>query len=79
METETITLELSRTHLVFAKSYAEKHGTTISDLFIDYLCSLENMKKNSHHSSLEKITGIIPENIDAEKTYRDYLTEKYLP
>lgn len=77
MDTETITLELSKNHLVFAQSYAEKHGISITDLLINYLISLENMEKKSHYPELDKITGLIPDNIDAEKIYQDYLTEKY--
>lgn len=77
METETVILELSKTHLVFAQSYAEKNGMTITDLFINYLNSLERMEKTSDYPELDKITGLIPDNIDGEKIYQDYLTEKY--
>ncbi|MGY6529681.1 MAG: DUF6364 family protein [Cyanobacterium sp.] len=77
MKTETITLELSKNHLMFAQYYAKKYGISITEMFVDYLKTLENIEQESNYPSLQKITGLIPENIDAEKIYQDYLTEKY--
>jgi len=77
METETITLELSKNYLMFAEHYAKKYGISITEMFVDYLKTLEKIEQESHYFSLEKITGLISENIDAEKVYQDYLTEKY--
>ncbi|WP_017293310.1 DUF6364 family protein [Geminocystis herdmanii] len=79
METETITLELSKNYLMFAEYYAKKYGISITEMFVDYLKTLEKIEQKSYYPSLEKITGFISENIDAEKVYQDYLTEKYNP
>jgi len=79
METETITLELSKNYLMFAEYYAKKYGISITEMFVDYLKTLEKIEQKSYYPSLEKITGLISENIDAEKVYQDYLTEKYHP
>lgn len=48
METETITLELSKNYLMFAEYYAKKYGTSITEMFVDYLKALEKMEQESH-------------------------------
>lgn len=75
-----LTLNLDKSIIDEAKSYAKKNQVSLSKLIENYLNSLvsTNQKKTTRISPLvESLTGIISSEVDERKSYRDYLSEKY--
>lgn len=74
-----LTLNLNKEIIEEAKSYAKSHQTSLSKLIENYLSSLTSVsKKKSPVSPLvESLTGIIPNEYDEKKDYREYIDEKY--
>lgn len=74
-----LTLNLEKSIIEEAKSYAKENKVSLSKLIENYLNSLtKTTKKESKVSPLvESLTGIISSDIDERKSYRDYLSEKY--
>lgn len=74
-----LTLNLDKSIIEEAKSYAKENKVSLSKLIENYLNSLtETSKKEIKVSPLvESLTGIISSDIDERKSYRDYLSEKY--
>jgi hypothetical protein len=74
-----LTLNLDKDIIFEAKNYAKNHNISLSKLIEFYLNSLtKESKRNSTVSPLvESLTGIIPNNFDEKKEYRDYINKKY--
>lgn len=74
-----LTLNLNKEIIEEAKSYAKSHQTSLSKLIENYLSSLTSVsKKKSPVSPLvESLTGIIPNEYDEKKDYREYIDKKY--
>ncbi len=75
-----LTLNLNKSIIDEAKSYAKKNQVSLSKLIENYLDSLvrTSHKKTARISPLvESLTGVISSEVDDRKSYRDYLSEKY--
>jgi len=75
-----LTLNLNKSVIEEAKSYAKENQVSLSKLIENYLKSIvkKQDKKTVKISPLvESLTGIIPSYLDERKDYRDYLSEKY--
>ncbi len=74
-----LTLNLDKSIIEEAKSYAKKNNVSLSKLIENYLNSLTKTSKEGIKVSplVESLTGIISSDIDERKSYRDYLSEKY--
>jgi hypothetical protein len=74
-----LTLNLDKEVIEAAKMYAKSHRVSLSNLIENYLHSLTVVsKKESAVSPLvESLTGIIPNDYDEHKAYRDYIDKKY--
>ena len=74
-----LTLNLDKSIIEEAKSYASRNKLSLSKLIENYLNSLTKSSKSQKISPLvESLTGVIPnDNIEERKDYRDFLTEKY--
>ena len=75
-----LTLNLDKSIIEEAKSYAKENKVSLSKLIENYLNSLtkKSDKKNVKVSPLvESLTGVISSDVDERKSYRDYLSEKY--
>ena len=74
-----LTLNIDKSIIEDAKSYAKENKVSLSKLIENYLSSLtKSSEKESKISPLvESLTGVISPNIDERKSYRDYLSEKY--
>ena len=74
-----LTLNLDKSIIEEAKSYAKKDNVSLSKLIENYLNSLTKTSKEGIKVSplVESLTGIISSDIDERKSYRDYLSEKY--
>jgi hypothetical protein len=75
--TTELIVRLSKSEISFIKEYAKKHGVTVSELIDRYIKRLRASQKHPLHPDVEKITGIIPNNIDAEALYHKYMLEKH--
>lgn len=78
MNTKLI-LNLDKEIIFKAKNYAKDHKVSLSKLIENYLNSLtKESKRNSTVSPLvESLTGIIPNDFDEKKEYREYIDKKY--
>ncbi|MDH4474153.1 MAG: DUF6364 family protein [Fluviicola sp.] len=74
-----LTLNLDKGVIEQAKSYAKDNHVSLSKLIENYLDSLtrKTKQKSSVSSLVESLTGIIPNDYDEKKDYRDYITKKY--
>lgn len=74
-----LTLNLDKDIIFEAKNYAKNHKVSLSKLIENYLNSVtKESKRNSPVSPLvESLTGIIPNDFDEKKEYRDYINKKY--
>lgn len=76
-----LTLNLNKSVIEQAKSYAKSNHVSLSKLIENYLDSLN---RNSHSSDeisplVASLTGVIPnDSVNEKKEYTDYLTKKYL-
>jgi hypothetical protein len=75
-----LTLNLDKSIIDEAKTYAKKNQVSLSKLIENYLNSLvrTSHKQTTRISPLvESLTGVISSEVDERKSYRDYLSEKY--
>ena len=74
-----LTLNIDKGVIDEAKSYAKNHQVSLSKLIENYLNSLtrETKKKPSVSSLVDSLTGIIPNDYDEKKDYRNYIDKKY--
>jgi hypothetical protein len=76
METVKLTLRLPKRDLEFAKQYAQAHRITVTDLIDRYLRSLQT-GPGAIHPEVEKISGLIPADVDARAEYREHVLRKH--
>jgi hypothetical protein len=69
MKTDALTIQLPTDEISFLRQYAERHKITISELIDRYARFLQGSHKYDLHPDIQKITGIIPKDIDAEKIF----------
>lgn len=75
MQASQLTINLPDSEINFLKQYAQKNKTSISQLVDQWIKSLQT--KPDIHPDIAKFAGIIPANIDVDKTITDYLMEKH--
>lgn len=76
METVRLTVRLPKSDLEFAKQYAEADGITVTELIDRYLRSLRS-GSGAIHPELERITGLVPSEVDAVGEYRGHVEAKH--
>jgi len=76
METAKLTVRLPKTDLEFAKEYAQAHRITVTELIDRYLRSLRG-RSGAVHPEVERITGLVPPEVDARAEYREHVREKH--
>jgi hypothetical protein len=74
-----LTLNLDSEIIYEAKTYAKSHKVSLSKLIEIYLNSLtkESKKQIAVSPLVESLTGIIPNDFDERKEYRNYIDKKY--
>lgn len=76
--TAKLTIRLPQEDLDFVRRYARKHGVTITSIVNRYLAQLrEGSEPRELHPSIERITGLAPAGVDAERAYLEHLEEKH--
>jgi hypothetical protein len=76
METVKLTVRLPKSDLEFAKKYAQAHRITVTELIDRYLRSLRG-GEGVIHPEVEKISGLIPSQVDAKAEYREHALRKH--
>lgn len=79
MSTRTkLTVRLPEENVEFVKRYAVEHGLTVTDLLDRYLTRLRRSRAPRRlHPDVEKISGLVPSDVDAEALYHQHLIEKH--
>lgn len=77
MDTAKLTVRLPRKSLEFAKEYAREHHITVTDLITRYLQRLQNGQPTPIHPDVERFSGLIPEDVDAEALYLEHIERKH--
>lgn len=74
-----LTLNVDKTIIEQAKTYAKQHRLSLSKLIENYLNSLTREPDLRRVSPLvESLTGVIPNEVSEDKKdYSDYLSKKY--
>jgi hypothetical protein len=71
MSTRTkLTVRLLEENVELVKRYTVEHGLTLTDLLDRYLTHLRRSSAPRRlHPDVEKITGLVPADVDAEALY----------
>lgn len=77
METAKLTVRLPKRDLEFAKRYAQEHRITVTELIDRYLRRLQDQLDVPIHTEVERISGLVSAEIDAEASHRDHLLQKH--
>ncbi|HEY0780884.1 MAG TPA: DUF6364 family protein [Thermoanaerobaculia bacterium] len=77
MATARLTVRIPEEDLEFAKHFAREHGLTVSELVDRYLRALQAGSGSGIHPAVEKISGLIPSDIDAEKAYLEHVLDRH--
>lgn len=77
MQTMSLTIELPKMDVIFLKEYAIRHNMTISKVVDDLIQQFQRSEEYVLHPDIQKLSGIVPADVDAKQEYYDYLEEKY--
>jgi macrodomain Ter protein organizer (MatP/YcbG family) len=77
MQTVRLTVDLDKAEIDFLKKYARNHGKTISEIINQFITGLKGETQPEIHPEIEKITGILPEDIDFREEYSQYILQKH--
>ena len=78
MNDARMTIRLPGASLEFARRYAAQMGITVTDLVVRYFDRMrEAFAGNGVPASVRDVAGIVPKTVDARKSYRDHLLERY--
>lgn len=73
-----LTVRLPREDLDFVKRYAKEHGVTVTDILNRYLSRLrEGTERRAIHPDIERISGLVPSDVDVQALYHEHLLEKH--
>lgn len=76
MESAKLTVRLPKRDLDFAKQYAQAHRITVTELIDRYLRALQARGGAAIHPEVERISGLIPADVDAVAEYREHVLRK---
>ena len=76
MKTQELTIQLPIDEIKFIKQYAKRHRVTVSELVNRYVNELQQQKQDIH-PDIQKFSGIIPKDIDAQQIYYQHILEKH--
>lgn len=77
METAKLTIRLPKRDLEFAKRYAQEHRITVTELINRFFKRLQRDPEMPIHPEVEKISGVLPAEIDAEAVYHEHMLRKH--
>lgn len=76
-EKKKLTLRLNKRLIEQAKQYAARHNLSVSELVETYFLNLKEADSEEHTPLVQQLTGILPESVDVEHMYGEYLADKY--
>ena len=76
METAELKILLPKKNLDFAEWYAKEHQITVTELIVRYLQRLQTGPRIPIHPDVQAMSGLIPEEVDAEALYHERLSRK---
>ncbi len=77
MTTAKLTVRLPKAHIEFAKRYARAHRLTLTELIDRHFRRLRSQADGEIHPEVEKISGLLAVDVDAEAEYHDHLLQKH--
>ena len=77
METAKLTVRLPKEDLEFAKRYAREHRMTVTELIDRQLRRLRSQSETGIHPEVERISGLVPPQVDARAEHREHLLKKH--
>lgn len=77
MSTRKLTVRLPEEDIDFAKTYAARHGMTLTELIDRYLKQLRRRPEGDLHPDILRFSGIVPNDFDGRKEYRDAVEDKH--
>jgi hypothetical protein len=77
MESAKLTVRLPRKDLEFAKKYAQEHRITVTELIDRYLRRLQAVEPGIIHPDVERISGLVPSDVDPKALYGEHLVRKH--
>jgi len=77
LETTKLTIRLPKGDVEFAKAYAKAHGLSVTEVIDRYLRRMRALEQRVPSAELEAITGLVPEDVNAEDEYRRHLRDKH--
>lgn len=73
-----LTVRLPDDNLDYLKRYSAEHGVTVTEVLDRFLTRLrEGAEERTIHPEVEKISGLIPADVDARALYYEHLMEKH--
>lgn len=73
-----LAVRLPDENLDYLKQYAAEHGMTVTEVLDRFLTRLrEGAEGRPIHPEVEKISGLVPSDVDAREQYSEYLREKH--
>jgi hypothetical protein len=75
-QTKKLTVQVDARWLEHAKTYAAKHGTSLSTLVSEFLRGLADEQTVTSTPVLQRLSGILPVDASAG-SYESYLDQKY--
>jgi hypothetical protein len=76
-EKKKLTLRLNQRLIKQAKEYAAQHNISVSELVETYFLHLDRKIEPAHTPLVQRLTGILPADVDVKQEHEDYLEEKY--
>ncbi len=76
MTTKKLTIRLPEDHLDFVKRYAKEQGVTVTEVLDRYLRGL-NAATGKPGPEVQRITGILPAQVDAKAEHLNFVIEKH--
>ena len=77
MDTAKLTVRLPKADIEFAKRYARAHRLTLTELIDRHFRRLCSQEDGEIHPDVERISGLVPADVDAEAEYHEHLLKKH--
>jgi hypothetical protein len=75
-ETTELRIRIPKEDADFAKSYAETHGVSVTEIIDRYLRLLRT-RQGSPSAEVERMSGLLPPEIDGRAVYRQHQMDKH--
>ncbi len=77
MTTRTLRIQIPEEDAEFVESYAKKHGKSVDEMLDQFIKELQQQESRHLHPEVQKITGILPEDVDVREEYYRHIRGKH--